>query len=74
MKILAVEDTAKPTESSDFMTDDINALMNETPPEAVGQTVDDIFDAYDRELMSFEHGSGHGRTWPQGIRKRRCTK
>ena len=69
MKITAVDDAP-----GDFMTGDIGKLMDEKPPEVKGPTVDDIFDAYDRELLSFDHDAGQVQTWPQGIRKRRCTK
>ena len=68
MKITAVG------EVGDFQTADIDKLMNEKLPEVKGPTVSDIFDEYDRQLLSFENDVSQKRTWPAPIRKRVCIK
>ena len=65
MKITAVDD---------FMSADIDALMN-TPTEVEAvKTVNDIFDEYDAELMSFDNDIPQRVGWPDPIRKRVCIK
>ena len=58
----------------DFQDTDIDELMN-TPTEVNKKpTIDEMFEQYDRELLSFDSDITQTRTWPAPIRKRVCIK
>ena len=59
---------------SDFLTDDVDKLMNEKPPEAKKTDVNTLLEEYDKELLSFDNDVTPSRGWPAPIRKRICIK
>lgn len=58
---------------SDFLSADIDELLNGEIETEEEPDINTVFDEYDRELMRFTPRS-QKMIWPEPIRKRICTK